>query len=137
TVWARVEKDRTGCYAVVPLELIVNPTPGVPAPGFGNLIACDPDGSASAEFDLTQNSPYVYGTQSPDFIITYHTSLEDAEEPRDAIADPASYTSTGQTIWVRLENNETGCFRVSSFELIVGGMPTIVAPQDMSLCDDL
>ncbi len=137
TVWARVERTATGCYAVVPLQLIVNPVPDVPAPGFGNLLACDAEDGSGAEFDLTENTEFVYGDQSPDFLISFYTSLDDALVPTNAIGSPTAYTSTGQTIWVRLEDNETGCFRISSFELIVSGLPVLVAPADMELCDDL
>ncbi len=137
TVWARVERTATGCYAVVPLQLIVNPVPDAPAPGFGNLLACDAEDGSGAEFDLTENTEFVYGDQSPDFLISFYTSLDDALVPTNAIGSPTAYTSTGQTIWVRLEDNETGCFRISSFELIVSGLPVLVAPADMELCDDL
>ncbi|QAA81808.1 T9SS type B sorting domain-containing protein [Aequorivita sp. H23M31] len=137
TVWARVERTTTGCYAVVPLQLIVNPVPGAPAPGFGNLFACDAEDGSGAEFDLTENTEFVYGDQSPDFLISFYTSLDDALVPTNAIGSPTAYTSTGQTIWVRLEDNETGCFRISSFELVVSGLPALVPPADMELCDDL
>ncbi|SHK10538.1 hypothetical protein, partial [Aequorivita viscosa] len=136
-VWARVENNTTGCYAIVPLELIVNRIPDAPAPGFGDLVSCDLGTGSGAEFDLTQNSEFVYGTQSQDFIITFHTSFEDAELGEDEIGTPTEYTSTGQTIWVRLENDVTGCFRISSFELIVSGLPAVIAPVDMQRCDDL
>src|SRR5690606_27013856 len=137
TVWARVENAQSGCFDVVALELIVNPLPDKPVAGFGDLFSCDPDGGSTAIFDLTLNTPFVYGDQSPDdFSISYHTSLEDATLGVNAIVNPESFESSGQTIWVRLEAHDTGCARISSFELIVGEMPVIVEPEDMVLCDD-
>src|SRR5690554_109396 len=136
SVWARVEKTRTGCYAIVELELVVNPLPDAPISELEDLLACD-EGAASAEFDLTQNEALVYGSQSPnDFSISYHTSEDDANIGLNPILDAESYTSSGQTIWVRLENNDTQCARISSFDLIVGAMPVIIDPEDMALCDD-
>lgn len=136
-VYARVEKDATGCYAIVALELVVHPLPDAPVGGFGDLLSCDPDGGGGAVFDLTLNAPYVYGGQSPDFVLTYHTSLADAQAGTPFIGDPSAFPSTGQTIWVRLEDDATGCGRISSFELVVGELPAIADPADMELCDDL
>ncbi len=139
TVWARVENATTGCYSVVGLDLVVNPLPDEPVvPGFGDLTSCDGDGSGSALFNLEDNNVFVYGVQDPlDFSISYHTDQAEAEAGINPVGNPTVFSSTGQTIWVRLENNTTGCYRVSSFELIVGVFPLIATPDDMEACDDL
>lgn len=135
-VWARVENTRTGCFTVIPVELIVNPLPDRPIEGFDDLTICD-EGNAEEYFDLTINTPFVYGDQSTDdFKIGYHRTLDDAEEGIDRIGNPSRFLSSGQTIWVRLENIETGCFRISEFDLIIGDGPEINEPEDMALCDD-
>ncbi len=139
SVWARVENDLTGCFTVIELLLVVNPLPDQPTDDFGDLLMCDDDGDAQAVFDLTINTPFVLGVQDPaDFLpITYYTSLADAETPTNEILTPGAYTSVGQTIWVRIENIATGCVRISSFELVVGLLPTIATgPFNMELCDD-
>src|SRR5690606_36886941 len=98
TVWARVENADTGCFIVIALELIVNPLPDRPVAGFGDLFSCDTGGGNTAIFDLTLNTPFVYGDQSPDdFSISYHTSLEDATLGVNAILNPTSFESAGQT----------------------------------------
>ena len=139
TVWARVENTTTGCYSVVALDLVVNPLPDTPVvPGFGDLTSCDGDGSGVAVFNLEDNSPFVYGVQDPlDYSISYHTDQAEAEAGVNPVGTPTAFSSTGQTIWVRLENIATGCYRVSSFELIVGAFPLIATPADMEVCDDL
>ena len=144
SVWARVESDittgGTGCVTVIELELIVNLLPSEPTDDFGDLVECDDDGSLDAVFDLTENEAFVIGTQDlADFLpITYYTSLGDAEIPDNNITGPTSFTSSGQTIWVRIENIATGCYRISSFDLVVGVLPSIGAgPFSMDLCDDM
>ena len=52
----------TGCWRVVELELIVNPTPIVPL-DLEPIIACDPDMDGFEVFDLTQRASDIYGTQ--------------------------------------------------------------------------
>ena len=139
TVWARVENATTGCYSIVALDLVVNPLPDAPVvPGFGDLTSCDGDGSGVAIFNLEDNSAFVYGLQDPlDYDISYHTDLGEAQAGVNPVGTPTAFSSTGQTIWVRLENIATGCYRVSSFELIVGVFPLIASPDDMEVCDDL
>ncbi|WP_139855306.1 T9SS type B sorting domain-containing protein [Aequorivita sinensis] len=138
TVWARVENISSGCFAVVELTLIVNPLPNQPTSEFGDLFACDEDGSGEAVFDLTINTPFVYGTQSTtDFTISYHTLLQEAIDGQNPILTPNAFTSSGQTIWVRLENNITLCARISEFDVILGEFPIIQDPDAMELCDDL
>ncbi|SDF27020.1 hypothetical protein, partial [Ulvibacter litoralis] len=137
TVWARVEITATGCYGVVPLDLIVNPLPDFPTADFGDLLSCDSVGGGSADFNLEENTPYVYGVQDPlGFAISYYDDPTNAEDGINNIVNTTAFASTGQTIWVRLENLETGCYRISSFELIVGIYPIIGAATDLELCDD-
>ncbi len=137
-VYALLTNNITGCFTIVPLSLIVNPIPDAPTSDFGDLTSCDLNGGGSATFNLTDNTAAVYGTQDVnDFTISYHTSFADADGDINAIGNTTAFTSTGQTIWVRLEINTTGCYRVSSFELIIGTFPIIQDPVSMVLCDDV
>ncbi len=143
-VWARVTRIVTppstspACYSVVALDLIVNLQPDAPVSGFGDLISCDTTGGGSAVFNLEDNTPFVTGgTQlPPDYTVSYHTSFADADGGINAIINTTAYTSAGETIWVRLQENATGCGRISSFDLIVGVFPLINAPSDKAECDD-
>ncbi|WP_317194078.1 T9SS type B sorting domain-containing protein [Luteirhabdus pelagi] len=139
TVWARVEDGATGCYTVVALGLVVDQLPLSPGPGFGDLFSCDGDGGGSAVFDLTVNTvPALNGQGPAGYTVTYHTSALDAGSGTGAIGTPAnaSFASTGQTVWVRVEDDATGCARVTPFELVVGALPSATAPADLELCDD-
>jgi gliding motility-associated-like protein len=140
SVWARVINSVTGCYTIIELAIIVAQLPDQPTDDFGDLTECDDNGDGIAVFDLTQNTSFVIGTQDPlDFSpVTYHMSEPDAIANANAIANAINYSSSGQTIWVRIENLETGCTRITSFELIVGVMPTLgTGPFNMDNCDDL
>ena len=139
TVWARAQNTFTGCYSVVPLDLMVIPSPDEPVvPGFGDLTSCDGMGGGDAEFNLEDNTAFVYGVQDPlEYSISYHIAALDAEDGVNPIANTTNFISSGQTIWVRLENNTTACYRVSSFELIVGVFPLIADPTTgVQACDD-
>jgi len=127
----------TGCYTIVTLELIVNPTPVVPS-DLPDLVACDDSGFS--EFDLTQQQDLIFGSQSPaDYTLTYHLSEADAIAGTPFIAQPDAYTNIAnpQTIWVRLDDNNTECFKIGQFNLVVNNGLPITDPSPLELCDDL
>jgi gliding motility-associated-like protein len=127
----------TGCYAIVTLDLVVEPTPVVPQ-DLPDLVACDDSGFAV--FDLTQQEDLIYGGQSPaDYALTYHLDEADARAGVNFIVQPGNYTNTSnpQTIWVRLEDNATGCFKVGHFDLVVNSGLPITDPTPLEQCDDL
>ena len=129
----------TGCYTIVTLELIVNPTPVIPL-DLPTLVRCTQDG-LFAEFDLTVQEDLIFGSQNPaDYTLTYHLTEADAIAGTPFIVQPEAFTNTvptGQTIWVRLDDNNTDCFKVGSFEIIVKFFPAITEPAPLVLCDDL
>lgn len=53
TIWVRVTNNTTGCYDIVPLELIVNPLPEVNDPSPYTLCDENNPGDEQEEFDLT------------------------------------------------------------------------------------
>lgn len=138
-VWARVEKNGTGCYVIVKLELIVIPLPDAPDSDFmDEYIVCDLNGDGFGIFDLTEQNVSVLGIQNPaDFApITYYRSLIDAQTDNDAIDPADAFRSAGQTVYVRLESLITTCFRITPFELIVSDFPVHGDAIDLISCDD-
>ena len=100
--------------------------------------SCDGDGSGSAVFNLEDNSPFVYGVQDPlDYSISYHTDLAEAEAGLTLWVPPTAFSKYGTDHLGSFGELATGCYRVSSFELMVGEFPLIASPGDMELCDDL
>ncbi|GLB53293.1 hypothetical protein NBRC110019_23340 [Neptunitalea chrysea] len=141
TIYVRVENETTGCYDVVALDLIVEPTPVVPM-NLPDLEYCDDvvaDGYT--EFDLSEQDANVYdGLSTSDYTISYYLSQTGAEMGLGALVT-SYYTNIiqyQQEIFVRLENNLTGCSTIRSFFIIVNPNPVISSSYDhtLSLCDD-
>ncbi len=130
----------TGCWRVVELELIVNPTPIVPL-DLEPIIACDPDMDGFEVFDLTQRASDIYGTQdTTQYVLSYYLSEVAATAGTPSIASPNTFTNTVtplQTIWIRLENVDSGCFKLGSFDIQVVDGPEVVQPNAFNKCDDL
>ena len=146
TVWVRVEAEvangGNGCFAVVPLELIVSDSPGAP-PTVDPLIACGEDGNMVATFDLTQQTPVILdGLDGDGYTVTYHLQQSDAEAGTPLIAAPTMFQNTmgnPQTVWYRVDTNgnDNFCNNIGSFEVEVVDGPEIFDPVPFTQCGDL
>ncbi|WP_460220002.1 choice-of-anchor L domain-containing protein [Psychroserpens sp. MEBiC05023] len=143
TVYVRVESSTiaTDCATIVELILIVNPTPQLGA-GPSPLEICD-DLSADGfgQFDLTSKEAEILQNLSDPtlYTVTYYETELNADTGSNAILNPANYTNTtafNQTIWIRVEDNATGCYKLTTLELIVNALPVLLQPSPLELCDD-
>ena len=92
-------------------------------------------------FNLESQTATILGTQDPpDFTVTYHNSPADALSGNAPIATPAMYENiipNLETIFVRVENNSSGCFTAqTSFDIIVNPLPVANFVDNLEVCDD-
>uniref|UniRef100_UPI0006E299E0 PKD domain-containing protein n=1 Tax=Lacinutrix mariniflava TaxID=342955 RepID=UPI0006E299E0 len=150
TIYIRVESSTiaTDCATFVDLILTVNPTPQITtAAVLTPLEVCDDNADGFASFNLPTKEPEILNLLDADatndldstlYTITYYTSEANAEAPINAIATPNAYVNTtvdAQTIWVRVEDNATGCYKTVALDLIVNPLPVLVQPTALNLCD--
>lgn len=124
TIYVRIENNSDETYTIETFDLILLLLPEIGQPV--NLY--NPDGI----FDLTENSPLILNG-SPDYFLTFHVTLTDAETGANAIFNPENYTaiSSPQTIYVRVENSNS-CLVITNFLLITGENDDIVYIPDMA-----
>lgn len=112
--------------------VIVEFLPMFSTPNPTDLYKCN-TGQATYTFNLAYNSPIVTAGLATGTTVSYHTSLADANSNSNSL--PVNYTSAGnQTIFVRINNANDGCFTVKSFELLVVASPVANQPNSISLC---
>jgi len=112
---------------------VVGPDGGATTPG--NLALCD-DGTGMQAFDLSAQTPVILGNLDPDtFTITYYTSEANAHDEVSPITTESNFTSAGQTIFVRVENSETGCHSILQFGVEVSDPPLAPQVPDLQSCD--
>jgi gliding motility-associated-like protein len=128
------------CSSYTTLKLIVNPKPVANQPTPYHL--CDTNASATiseATFDLTTVvTPQVLGPTPPATnAVTYYETLANAQVPTSPIATPSAYLSGTKTIWIRVQNTQTGCYDIISVNLVVDPLPVALAfyPQ-FEKCED-
>ncbi|WP_298507688.1 gliding motility-associated C-terminal domain-containing protein [uncultured Kordia sp.] len=87
----------------------------------GPIEVCDEDLDGSTDFDLTSVETDLLLPNDPadPITVTYYDSMADAEAGNNMLADPTVYTSAGGTVYVRLQNDDTGCYATGSFEVVV------------------
>ncbi|MDA9584954.1 T9SS type B sorting domain-containing protein, partial [Flavobacteriaceae bacterium] len=145
-IYIRVDSDLDNdCLGFGPfITLTVEP---VTAQEVGPLELCDDldDGDGFngivQTFNLESQTAAILGAQDPlNFTVSYHLSDVDALSGADPILNTSLYENiipNLQTIYVRVENNLSGCFTAqTSFDLIVNPLPIANFVNDLEVCDD-
>jgi gliding motility-associated-like protein len=133
TLYIRVEDalSGTGCYAIEPLEIIVNTLPDFPV--ISNFQICQIGGN-TADFLLSDKDSEILNGQTGKDVYYF------ADPAFTVLIDkntPYQNTSTPQTIYVRVENiSDPTCFGTSSFILQVSPDPVYNPIIDYLVCDD-
>jgi len=139
TIYIRAEDEDTGCSQSqgFTLTLIVNPLPSPQVPT-EPVEVCDTDNDGFEEFDLDEQIAIILNTE-PDVSITFHLTEANAETGSNAIdtSQPFGLSSANnQTLYVRAENDLTGCYVVEELILEVVPTPEIITLEDLFVCDD-
>ena len=130
TVYIKVANILTGCFSVIPLELIVNLPPAINT--IGTIEICDND---TDTYDLSQVSTMLISNPST-VTISYHTSLNDANTNTAPLNTIYNYTASNHRIFTRVSNPTTGCFIVQAFTLQIYPNPIANTPPNLVTCDD-
>ncbi|MEM5564275.1 choice-of-anchor L domain-containing protein [Psychroserpens sp. AS72] len=135
TIYIRIESQTTACFYIYPFQLTILPLPIANQPD--PLEACDDDFDSLFIFDLTQQDSQILGTQNPNnFTVTYHSTNNDANSNTNAL--PANYNvQFVETIYVRVENNATGCYSITEFIASVRRKPEVEIPDQVVCLDNL
>ncbi len=134
TLFVRATNNTTSCVAIGSFNIQGHPNPiANPVPDLEN---CDDDYDFIQIFDLSQQTPIVLGAQDPStFSITYYELLDDALNNTNSISNLDYNAAHDQELFVRIENNTTGCFDITSFQTIVHRKPVVDIPQQ-TICLD-
>jgi gliding motility-associated-like protein len=135
-VYIRLENTITGCYDRTSLIIRVTPLPDINLePIF--IDACDADFDGFATFDLTQVTDDILNGLTG-VTLTFHESYADAFAGSNAITDPANYVNIlidQQVIYVRVEDDATGCFAVREIEIHTNLLLTQTLNAQFAQCD--
>ncbi|MCA0153548.1 T9SS type B sorting domain-containing protein [Winogradskyella vincentii] len=131
SIYARISFSTTKCYIVYPFTLNVTTNPIAYQPN--DIIECDEDTDGLQIVDLTsQTASILNGQDQNQFTVSYHTTEDEATQNLNSLE--SEYLATNEDyIFARLENDLTGCFDVTSFQIILNEIP-FVSIEDQVLC---
>ena len=122
--------------ATTTLELIANPLPSFIQSSNYEIMDSPYDGFSV--FDLTTKIPEI--TIGSNSIVIFYSTLFDAQNGTNEITNPATYINVmnPQNIGVRVIDQLTGCYSITSFDLIVNNSNPIPInnPTPLMVCDD-
>jgi gliding motility-associated-like protein len=136
-VITKVENQVTGCYALVPISIIINTLPEFIS--ISNFRNCETDGNQIADFVFLEKDEEILNGQTGKEVLYFETA-QDAIDRSNIIDKNNIYNNTSpiQTIYVRVENTtDNDCYGASSFIIEVGSEPIYNAPLDIFACDDI
>ena len=135
TIYIRAENNITGCVNTITLDLRVNPLPSPVT--VDPLEACDVDADGFTSFDLESVSEDIINGEL-DIFVTYFETLTDAENALNPLSSPYdNIVPNTQTLFVRAENNITGCFSIVELELVTLASPQLpIVIEDIIICDE-
>ena len=67
--------------------------------------------------------------------VTYHQTQSDADSDVNAWDNITTTTPNLQTIFIRLENTVTGCYAVSTIDLVVNSLPVVDLEDNYVICE--
>jgi hypothetical protein len=108
-----------------------------------DLNYCNDSNNEIGVFDISSNNSLILGTQNPsDFMLSYHTSQSDADSGVNQIANLMAYgnTSNPESIYARVEQNSSGNFATTTFDLNVITIPEYEFTEDQliyELCSEV
>lgn len=137
TVYVRIQLPNSNCFIVKSFQLQVSPGPVANHPN--DMTRCAISVTLNrARFNLSSQDAQILNGQSPTInIITYYTSLNDANNNINPISTPTAFASSGQTVYVRVQNvNDPACYSTTSFNLFVDPLPMVDDLEDVLVCTD-
>jgi gliding motility-associated-like protein len=97
-----------------------------------DLMRCD-SGAATYTYNLGLNNPVVTEGISGGTTVSYFNSLNNAQNNTSPL--PLIYTSAGnETIYVRVQKNNSTCFAIKPFNLLLTAPPVAHQPSDLLGC---
>ena len=131
TVWAEIKDVSSGCYTYKSFDLIIKTIPNVTP---SQLTQCDfeifPDGLTS--FNLTEATGTLTNNDS-NLSAAFYLNSTDAQNDTGVLNTTYDNISNPQILSVRVTNNTTGCYSITTLTLNVNVNPTITF--DLEQCD--
>ncbi len=140
TIFVRLTDSATNCFAITTFTIKIPDPPTISQPT--DYEVCDDDNDGNDTNGLvqsfllnTKDAEVLGGLDAASHTVSY---FEDAALtiPINKNLPYANTTATTQTIFAKLENNNTSCSSSIPFNLVVLQLPNVNSPITLKQCDD-
>ncbi|WP_196887620.1 T9SS type B sorting domain-containing protein [Aureivirga sp. CE67] len=130
-IFVNITNATSNCSLVKELTLVVNPIPEMVE--VEDMETCEGDNSFNFEDIYNQ----IVNGQT-DITVKFFNNIDDANNDVGSIDISAPYTnnSNPETIYVRIEYIATGCYTLTTFDLIINPNPLVGDNLSYEICDD-
>ncbi|WP_340076570.1 choice-of-anchor L domain-containing protein [Leptobacterium sp. I13] len=133
SIYVRVTDINTECFDTTTFNFSLLPVPEIAIPD--NVELCDADNDNTETFILsTKNNEILNGLDPDVFTVSYHSSLNNAENNLEPLPDNYQITNSTQSIYVRVTDMNTGCFNTTNFQFILHPVPIITIESSQIFC---
>jgi gliding motility-associated-like protein len=126
-----------GTNCIIEDTVTVNLSSTQTATAMSDFELCDLNNNGIQTFDLSLKDAEVLASVPPaNYNFSYHYSAAAAQANTNPITVPINNSSNPQTIYVRIEDLDSGCLAYNNFDLIVNALPAVTVPTPLEVCDD-
>ena len=134
TIYTRTISNATRCADVKSFEITILPAPETNA--IEDIIICDADQDGFSIVNLNEKTRNIVSDMS-NRMISFHTSLANAESGSDAIVNANSFKAKTQTVYARVQSTILGeCHTIQPIKIIVNTLPIIPQISNYKFCED-
>ncbi|APY09174.1 hypothetical protein BWZ20_13060 [Winogradskyella sp. J14-2] len=132
-IYVRLENESgNSCYKVAPMQIEVRETPDYNTPS--DIFECDINNTGFATTDLSNTIEEIELGSTTELNISFHATPLNAELGTNAISLNYTVTSNPQTIYAKIENANSGCYNVESFNINTLSLPEVIFGQSLVAC---
>ena len=145
TIYVGILNTDTGCY-IAEQTFEIEEREGAVANQVDPYVICDNvepnDGFGEFVLDGSTDESQAFidgilGSQDPGlYLLSFHGTLEDAENNTNALGSPFTNTINPQVIYARVENQGTDCYDITEVILKVEELPEVFLEESYRLCVD-
>ncbi|GAB1856611.1 hypothetical protein MHTCC0001_14460 [Flavobacteriaceae bacterium MHTCC 0001] len=126
-IYVRIIDTDSGCLAYGNFNIVVHRFPNIVTPQ--PLYVCDDEiGDGITQIDLNSKNEEIIGQQT-DLNISYHLTATDAENNTNALTIPYTNNTRSETLYLRVENDNSGCYTTTSLDVHVVRTPFLNRSQ--------
>jgi gliding motility-associated-like protein len=130
-IFVRLINTISQCYVIIPFTLNINLPPLLN--DISEATFCEAEVPGTVNLRLIDE---IIIDDATGVDLSYYNSVADAEAEINSLPDIYSYASNPETVYIRAENDTTGCYFIADIQITVNPNPIANPVSNMEACID-